>query len=80
MVQSIFSITALLKETPRLQLFCAIPPSGCYCFHKKREIRSISPYLVWMWENTEQKNSEQGHFSRSALLQFLAGIVKFYKN
>ena len=23
----------------------------------------ISPYSVWMWENTDQKNSEYGHFS-----------------
>ena len=30
------------------------------------EIRSISPYSVRMRENTDQKNSEYGHFSRSA--------------
>ena len=29
------------------------------------EIRSISPYLVWMRKNTGHKNSEYGHFSRS---------------
>ena len=29
------------------------------------EIRSIAPYLVRMRENTDQKNSECGHFSRS---------------
>ena len=29
------------------------------------EIRSISTYLVQMWENKDQKNSEYGHFSRS---------------
>ena len=29
------------------------------------EIRSISPYSVQMRENTDQKNSEYGHFSRS---------------
>ena len=26
----------------------------------------ISPYSVWMRENTDQNNSEYGHFSRSA--------------
>ena len=29
-----------------------------------REIRSISPYSIWMRENTDQKNSGYGHFSR----------------
>ena len=29
------------------------------------EIRSISPYSVRMRENTDHKNSEYGHFSRS---------------
>ena len=29
------------------------------------DIRCISPYSVRMWENTDQKNSKQGHFLRS---------------
>ena len=29
------------------------------------EIWSTSPYSVRMWENTDQENSEYGHFSRS---------------
>ena len=29
------------------------------------EIRSISRYSVRMWENTDQKNSDNGHFSGS---------------
>ena len=29
------------------------------------EIHCISPYLIWMRENTDQKNSEYGGFSRS---------------
>ena len=28
-------------------------------------IKNISPYSVRMWENTDHKNSEHGHFSRS---------------
>ena len=31
----------------------------------KRVVLSISPYLVQMRENTDQKNSEYGHFSRN---------------
>ena len=30
------------------------------------EIRSVSPYSVQMPEDTDQKNSEYGHFSRTA--------------
>ena len=30
-------------------------------------IRSISPYSVRMQENTDHKNSEYGHFSRSEI-------------
>ena len=29
------------------------------------EILTIPPYSVWMRENMDQKNSEDGHFSRS---------------
>ena len=32
---------------------------------KFKKILSISPYSVRMRENTDQKNSEYGHFSRS---------------
>ena len=34
-----------------------------------REIRSISPYSVQMWENTDQKNSEYEHFLCSGRYQ-----------
>ena len=29
--------------------------------------RRVSPYSVGMWETTDQKNSEYGHFSRSVI-------------
>ena len=32
---------------------------------KYGEIQSIFPHLIRMWENTDQKNSQFGHFSRS---------------
>ena len=34
------------------------------------ELRSISPYSVRMRENTDKNNSEYGHFSRSAKMDF----------
>ena len=33
------------------------------------EIRSISPYSVWMWENADQKNSKYGHFLCSVIIR-----------
>ena len=42
-----------------------------------REARSISPYSVRMWENTDQNNSEYGHFSRSHLHSVLLSPVSF---
>ena len=35
-----------------------------------REIRSISPYSVQMWENADQNNSKYGHFLRCVYLWF----------
>ena len=38
---------------------------------KNVPIRNTSPYLVWMRENTDQKNSKYGRFSRSEYCQYL---------
>ena len=50
------------KKCPHSELFCSV-------FSRIRteygEIRSISPYSVRMRENTDQNNSEYGHFLRS---------------
>ena len=50
------------KNCPYLELFGSV-------FSRIRteyeEIRSISPYSVRVGENTDQNNSENGHFSRS---------------
>ena len=35
----------------------------------------ISPYSVWMWENTDQKNSKYEHFSRS--VGYVANVSVF---
>ena len=37
------------------------------------KIRNISPYSVWIQENTDQKNSEYGHFLRNESHQ---GLIK----
>ena len=41
------------------------------------EIRSLSPYSVWMRENTDQNNSEYDHFSRSAILRIF-DIIEYH--
>ena len=41
------------------------------------EIRSISPYSVRVRENTDQKNSEYGHFSRSAYQRAVQNISQY---
>ena len=59
------------KKCPYLEFFWSV-------FSQIRteygEIRSISPFSVRMRENTDQKNSEYGHFLRSInvfLIKFL---------
>ena len=38
------------------------------------EIRSISPYSARMWENTDQNNSQYGHFLRSVFALLLTPL------
>ena len=57
--------TSVREKCPYLEFFWYV----FSCIRTEyRIIRSISPYSVWMRENTDQKNSEYGHFSRSAYL------------
>ena len=42
---------------------------------KYREIRSISPYSVRVRRNTDQKNSEYGHFTNSDLYRYFQDLV-----
>ena len=42
-------------------LLCAFLHSDC----KQRFTEFKSPYLVWLWENTDQKIFEYGYFSQS---------------
>ena len=57
-----FKKLSLRKKCPYSALHCTV-------FSRIRteygEIQSISPHSVWMRENTDQKNSEYGHFSCS---------------
>ena len=41
------------------------------------KMQSISSYSLRMRENTDQKNSEQEHFSPSANVKLCFGLVKF---
>ena len=41
-------------------------------------IRNISPYSVQMRENTDEKNSEYGHFPRSVSPSGKAVLTKFW--
>ena len=43
------------------------PNSTTHCVKSVGEIRSISPYSVWMQKNAEQNNSEYRHFLRTFL-------------
>ena len=54
------SIALTLRKKLRIQSY-----SGPYfpAFGLNRSLR-ISPYSVRMWENTDQNNSEYGHFTR----------------
>ena len=73
----------LLEKCPYLKLFWS-------AFSRIRteygEILSISPYSIRMRENTDQKNSEYGHFSRSVrrhlLIFFIRAVLTWqtYKN
>ena len=55
----------LLEKCPYSELFSSV-------FSRIRaeygEMQSIYPYSVWMWENTDQNNSEYGHFLRTLIL------------
>ena len=51
----------LLKKCPYSELFW---PEFFRIWTEYGEIRSISPYSVWMRKNEDQKNSEYGHFLR----------------
>ena len=58
---SLFQIT-LLEKCPYSGFFWSV----FSCLRTEYgEMRSISPYSVRIRENTDQKNSEYGHFSRS---------------
>ena len=52
----------LCKKYPYLELFWSV---FSHIRTEYRKIASITPYSVQMRENTDQKNSEYGHFSCS---------------
>ena len=56
---------ALREKCPYLELFWS---SFFRIWTQYEEVRLISPYSVRIQENTDQKNSEYGHLSRSEAL------------
>ena len=42
------------------------------------KVSLIAVFLVWMWENTDQKNSEYGHFSLNGI--FLPWTFSFHRD
>ena len=58
----LYSTYTLHEKCPYSEFFW---PVFSYTRTEYGEIRSISPYSVQMRENTDQKNSEYGHFWRS---------------
>ena len=57
----------LCKKCPYLELLWSV---FSHIRTEYGEILRISPYSIWMRENTDQNNSEYVHFSRSVLLLF----------
>ena len=57
-----FAYLTLCEKCPYSEFFWYVFSS---IWTKYREILCIFPYSVLMRENTDQKNSEYGHFSRS---------------
>ena len=46
-------------------LYLSFLTESYHCVKSVRVQSFSGPYSVQMWENTDQKNSEYGHFSRS---------------
>ena len=67
----------------RLREKCQYPDFFLVCISpiwaKYGEIRNISPYLVQMRENMDQKNSEYGHFTRSVGVGLLHFRFRYHK-
>ena len=64
----------LRKKSPYSELFLSV----FSCIRAEYgEILSISPYSVRMRENTDQNNSEYGHFLRSVYLTCFKSVLHF---
>ena len=58
----------LRKKCPYSELFWSVISR---LWTEYREIQSISPYSIRMWENTDQNKFEYGHFLRSAIVRLI---------
>ena len=64
---SLFVCIELREKCPHLEFFWSV---FSRIRTEYRELRSTSPNLVQMRENTDQKNSSYGHLSRSVTYNF----------
>ena len=70
----IYAIKIFLREDcPYSELFWFV---FSHLWTECGEILRISPYLVQMWENTDQNNSKYGHFLRSKSDDWSIAIIK----
>ena len=68
-------VDTLCEKCPYSEIFWSV---FSRIWTEYEEIRSVSPYSVIMPENKDQKNSEYGHFSRSATEMFGKRWLKEY--
>ena len=61
----IFTRTSLREKCPYSELFWSL---FFHVWTGYARILRISPYSVLMWQNTDQNNSEDGHFLRRELI------------
>ena len=67
---------SLHKKCPYSEFFWSV---FSHIWNEYGKIRSISLYSVQMRENTDQKNSEHGHFSRSVCKKFVFSLQHPHK-
>ena len=73
---SLCRITTLHEKCPYLEFFWSV---FSRIWTEYREIQSTSQLLVQMWENTDQKNSEYGHFLHNAKYIFSGQVLYQYQ-
>ena len=76
LIWSLCKTAILYEKCPYLEFFWSV---FSRIWTEYGEIESTSQLLVQMWENTDQKNSEYGHFSSSAKYIFSGQVLYQYQ-